>query len=460
MTLKRKKRSQAIVLYVDGEQVFAFSYRKRGRRARLHAESNSRLEQAISQMKSAQLADDLGGVIQQLSPTTKDCVVVLPSHSAPSLIIEVPDLGLEDRKGFIQIQAEERLPLPLSEVHLATHEFQIGNQDHALVVGLRRETVSKIKDAVIACGFQVASITVDIAGVVDHAVDSNALLADCCQLIQGQSNLTLVTHTQGGPKDLRHFRLTNGGMDAGTLERELRITLGQFPQSERLQLTTLRMAKFPGTGSEQTVPVPANRSLAGLNVVEETELLDIFEPIATSFFLNEGSPLEFLPRRSSRFGKFYDQLNSRRNLWIGLTSVGALALLAFLCQVFYLNMLQNEWDGMKHQVAAAKKVQKKINEFQPWFDSSVPSLTTARAITKAFPETGDIWLKQLDIKDAAKVLATGSSRDQNTLVAILDKLRKTSGISDLELKSQQGSDPIYFSFEFDWNPPSAPASTQ
>jgi len=220
------------------------------------------------------------------------------------------------------------------------------------------------------------------------------------------------------------------------------------------------MAKFPGTGSEQTVPVPANRSLAGLNVVEETELLDIFEPIATSFFLNEGSPLEFLPRRSSRFGKFYDQLNSRRNLWIGLTSVGALALLAFLCQVFYLNMLQNEWDGMKHQVAAAKKVQKKINEFQPWFDSSVPSLTTARAITKAFPETGDIWLKQLDIKDAAKVLATGSSRDQNTLVAILDKLRKTSGISDLELKSQQGSDPIYFSFEFDWNPPSAPASTQ
>ena len=104
---------------------------------------------------------------------------------------------------------------------------------------------------------------------------------------------------------------------------------------------------------------------------------------------------------------------------------------------------------------------KKNREFRPWFDSSGPSLTTARAITRAFPETGEIWLKQLNIrdiskdmniKDASKVMATGSSRDQNSLLATLDKLRITSSISNLELKSQQGSDPIFFSFEFDWNP--------
>jgi hypothetical protein len=57
-------------------------------------------------------------------------------------------------------------------------------------------------------------------------------------------------------------------------------------------------------------------------------------------------------------------------------------------------------------------------------------------------------------------MATGSSRDQNSLLATLDKLRITSGISNLELKSQQGSDPIFFSLEFDWNPPSASAPTQ
>ena len=98
-------------------------------------------------------------------------------------------------------------------------------------MGLRRDTVSKLKEAVIANGFQVASITVDIAGVVDHAVDGNDSLADSCQLIQGQSSLTMVTHAEGGPTGLGHFHLTNGGMDAATLERELRITLGQFPQS-------------------------------------------------------------------------------------------------------------------------------------------------------------------------------------------------------------------------------------
>ena len=62
MTLKRKKRSQAIVLYVDGDQAVACSYRKRGRGAKLRAEGHSRLGQQINQIEPARLADDLGGV--------------------------------------------------------------------------------------------------------------------------------------------------------------------------------------------------------------------------------------------------------------------------------------------------------------------------------------------------------------------------------------------------------------
>jgi|GEM_PF-1136350 hypothetical protein len=471
MTLKRKKRSQAIVLYVDGDQAFACSYRKRGRGARLRAEGHSRLGQEINQIEPARLVDDLGGVFRQLSSTTKDCIVVLPAHLAPSIILTVPDISPEDRKGFIQIQAEQQLPLPLSEIHLATHEFQIGNQDHALVVGLRRDTVSKLKEAVIANGFQVASITVDIAGVVDHAVDGNDSLADSCQLIQGQSSLTVVTHAKGGPTGLRHFRLSNGGIDASTLERELRITLGQFPQSSQRQLTTLRTAKLPGVSSEQHVPISEYRSLAGLNVINGAETCDLFVPIASSFFLKGTSPLEFLPSGTSRFGKIYGQFNSRRNLWVGLMSVVALTAIVFLYQIFHLNGLQKQWNGlnpfnpetglsMKDSVAVVETVQGKRREFRPWFDSSVPSLTTARAITRAFPETGEIWLKQLNIRDDSKVMATGSSSDQNSLLATLDKLRITSGISNLELKSQQGSAPIFFSFEFDWNPAGVSTSTQ
>ena len=420
------------------------------------------LARQINQIEPARLVDDLGGVFRQLSSTTKDCIVVLPAHLAPSIILTVPDISPEDRKGFIQIQAEQQLPLPLSEIHLATHEFQIGNQDHALVVGLRRDTVSKLKEAVIANGFQVASITVDIAGVVDHAVDGNDSLADSCQLIQGQSSLTMVTHAEGGPTGLRHFHLTNGGMDAATLERELRITLGQFPQSLQRQLTTLRTAKLPGVSSEQHVPISEHRSIAGLNVVNGAETSDLFVPIASSFFLKGASPLEFLPSRTSRFGKMYGQFNSRRNLWVGSMSVVALTAIAFLSQFFQLDELQTNWNGMKEKVAAVETVQGKIREFRPWFDPSVPvpSLTTARAITRAFPPTGDIWLKQLSIRDDSKITATGSSKDQKSLLATLVKLRSTSGISNLELKSQQGSEPISFSFEFDWNPTGVLAPAQ
>ena len=460
MTLKRKKRSQAIVLYVDGDQAFAYSYRKRGRGAKLRAEGHSRLGQAIDQIEPARLVDDLGGLFRQLSSATKDCIVVLPAHLAPSIILTVPDISPEDRKGFIQIQAEQQLPLPLSEIHLATHEFQIGNQNHALVVGLRRDTVSKLNEAVIANGFQVASITVDIAGVVDHAVDGNDSLAGSCQLIQGQSSLTMVTHAEGGPTGLRHFHLTNGGMDAATLERELRITLGQFAPPSQRQLSTLLVARLPGVSSAQRVPISEHQSFVGLNVIKGDEASDLFVPIASSFFLNGASPLEFLPSRTSRFGKMYGQFNSRRNLWVGSMTVVALTAIVFLNQISRLDSLQKDWDGIKESVATVETVVGNIGEFRPWFDSSVPSLTTARAITRAFPKTGEIWLKQLNIKDDSKIMANGSSRDQNSLLATLEKLRSTSGVSNLELKSQQGSDPISFSFEFDWNPTRVPTPAQ
>ena len=150
-------------------------------------------------------------------------------------------------------------------------------------------------------------------------------------------------------------------------------------------------------------------------------------------------------------------------------SVVALTAIAFLYQVIRLGDLQTDWNGIKDSVAVVETVGGKISEFRPWHGSSAPRLTTARAITRSFPEKGDIWLKQLNIrdiskdtniKDASKVMATGSSSDQNSLLATLDKLRSTSGISNLELKSQQGTDPIFFSFEFDWNPAGVSTSTQ
>ena len=150
-------------------------------------------------------------------------------------------------------------------------------------------------------------------------------------------------------------------------------------------------------------------------------------------------------------------------------SLVALTAIAFLYQIFRLDELQTDWNGMKEKVAAVETVWGKLSEFRPWHSSSVPRLTTARAITESFPETGEIWLKQLNIrdaskdmniKDASKVMATGSSKNQTSLLTALDKLRFTSGISSLELKSQQGTDPIFFSFEFDWNPAGISTSAQ
>ena len=103
MTLKRKKRSQAIVLYVDGDQAVACSYRKRGRGAKLRAEGHSRLGQQINQIEPARLVDDLGGVFRQLSPTTNDCIIMegtILESTKNGLVVIIKSLSL----GLIESQ--------------------------------------------------------------------------------------------------------------------------------------------------------------------------------------------------------------------------------------------------------------------------------------------------------------------------------------------------------------------
>ena len=61
----------------------------------------------------------------------------------------------------------------------------------------------------------------------------------------------------------------------------------------------------------------------------------------------------------------YGQFNSRRNLWVGSMSVVALTAIAFLYQIFRLDELQTDWNGMKEKVAAVETVGGKSANFVP-----------------------------------------------------------------------------------------------
>jgi hypothetical protein len=89
-------------------------------------------------------------------------------------------------------------------------------------------------------------------------------------------------------------------------------------------------------------------------------------------------------------------------------------------------------------------LQDKIRRFKPWFDDSIPSLSVARILTEAFPEEGSVWLKSLEIKDRTEVTCSGQARDNREWMAMVDRLRKTSGVLDLQVLQVRGAAPLQF----------------
>jgi hypothetical protein len=175
--------------------------------------------------------------------------------------------------------------------------------------------------------------------------------------------------------------------------------------------------------------------------------------IATRHLLGQRTVFEFLPPRSSRFKRLAGQVSARRAVW--LAGAGAVVVLgvglAFLFQANRLASLEKEWAAMAPQVRNAEALQESVRTFRPWFDDSVQSLKIATQLTSAFPEEGSVWVKTLEIKDSSKVSCSGNARTNQDWLRVLDSLRKTKGIEDLQVQQVRGNAPVQFGLSFRWS---------
>jgi hypothetical protein len=62
-----------------------------------------------------------------------------------------------------------------------------------------------------------------------------------------------------------------------------------------------------------------------------------------------------------------------------------------------------------------------------------------------------VWVKTFGIKDLSKVTFSGNARANRDLLKMLDTLRKTGGIEDVQVLQVRGGSPVQFSVSFRWN---------
>ena len=166
----------------------------------------------------------------------------------------------------------------------------------------------------------------------------------------------------------------------------------------------------------------------------------------------EAVPFEFLVPVPNRWEGALRWFENRRNRRIAL---GALGLILLPIVLFFIRSeqeshLEARWSAMRDNVAELDTLQQKIRKFRPWFEPTPQGLQLLESLITAFPESGDVWAKSIQIGSGYKVTCSGYARNQAALLAMLSRLRARPDVSGLQLQQSRGGETVQFLFTYKW----------
>jgi hypothetical protein len=164
--------------------------------------------------------------------------------------------------------------------------------------------------------------------------------------------------------------------------------------------------------------------------------------------------IEFLPPKVPAWKQYADKYGTgRARKAIALASLVVLVLIGlFAYQQIQLAHWQSQWNKMSTDVTQLKVISDKIQKYQPWGDKNVTGLTILKQIATAFPQTGEVTVKSLEIRDLNTVVCTGVARSMPSLTQTQGQLRRTQGIAGVNLVSSRGHAPnLQFTLNIQYN---------
>ncbi|MBN1866106.1 hypothetical protein JW916_02320 [Candidatus Sumerlaeota bacterium] len=405
---------------------------------------------------------DLAGIRE------RRCVVCIPLKWALTMQTDVPDLSKEDEESFLRIQAERGFPFALEDLVFSVSRWRAPDRGSAATLAaLPANRLAALESTLKAARLRPVGITFSLTSAVGDAPATGGSIV----LLVGDNNVELGVQAGGGVAALRSIDRTVEHDAEGThfdgegIARELRITLGQIPETLRESISTVRV--YGPDGPSRLAGEALRRAAARLRL--DVEIAHPFRDAglgggeslpsgvspaaslaAARALLGARSEFEFLLPRPSRLQRLTTVSSRRGVVWLAgaAAALVVLAVFSFAVQAVRLSYLERKWRSMESRVQEIEDVQRKVRDFRPWFDDSARTLTIALRLTESFPEEGSVWATSLDIRESGEISCTGQARSDSELLEMLKRLRNTQGIRDLKLQQVQGASPLKFSLSY------------
>lgn len=470
---QRPTRSALLGLALDGRRLEGFQVRRVNGSVRLQPTVSASLELNLLTDDPELVGREIRNHLDRAGIRERHCSVCIPLEWTLTAHVPVPELPPEDVESFLALEAERSFPFPQENLALASSRCR-GAQggQFATLIAIPKDHLTTLQSVLKAAQLKPVSFSLGLPTMQDP---SDASQEGVAALAVGGSGVQLQICAGGGVAALRTLpgALEQDGARktpyVDVVARDLRITLGQLPGELRKSVRRLRIF---GQGDDLGRFVEDLTSRAQ-SVGLEVESVRTCPPRVMGFEIPPGSPispslslalrllagqpavLEFLPPKVGRWKQVTSRYSSQK-LVAAVGIAGVVLFLtagAFLWQQWQLGRWGARWQRIRPQVTQLEDMQNKIRQFRPWFDSSFRSLSILEKITEAFPEDGSVFAKTVEIREPGVISCSGTARDQQALLKVVDQLRASQHFSTVQVDQIRGK---LFTINLNWSGGSNP----
>lgn len=468
--MKVSKHRSIVGIVFDGSRMVVAELRRTGNQIELRNTLFTSLTLDLMNSDPDLVGREIRNHLDNAGIRERKCLVCIPLKWILTLQLEIPEsLSDEDRNNYINVQAERGFPFPPQEIGLSTTFFTTQDSvSRALVAALPIHYLNILQKALHAARLRPAGITMGLPSLIKSCETVNAII-----MHTREDGIDIGMILNGGVFALRQLPYTTtavedrNAFDVSMIIRELRISLGSLP--EGLQKNVRQIVIFGVSERDRRLyeeikesverigmsieyVTPHGEVASRLSNIPENMSPYVYIP-AIGYLLNQAYAFEFLPPRIDRFRQLAGRISARGALWLAgtLLTIFVIVSLTFFIQYYQLSRLEKKWKSIEPSVVEIEKIQERLRQYRPWNDDSIQSLTILKNITMAFPENGTVWVKSLEIKDASNVVCSAEGRSNTDVLSMLDRLRKISGVENLQVMQLRGKDPMQFTFSFRWN---------
>ena len=386
------------------------------------------------------------------------CVVCIPPGWALTTATDVPDIAGDDLRGYLELRAEREFPAAIADLRLAHCSYSLPDgKVRATIAAVPAKKMQAVERMLEVAGCRAVSISLGLDACLPQSDRPGAV-----HFIANGTHVDVVVAAGGGIAAVRSLpgaaHPADAGFDAVGFSREVRITLGGLPEGIRQQVQEARFRGTPESAENLCLEIRQQLQRIGLKSRLEREESGGEHPpghaAAALHLRQEPVIFEFLPPQVNRWQTLLARFDSRRQRSAVIAAVALvfLPILIFFVRSRIESSLNSEWNAMRRNVAELESLQLRIRQFRPWFDPAPQTVQMLDGVIGAFPESGEVWAKSIDLNETGKVTCAGFARSQTALTSLIDRLRARPGITGLQRQQERGENPIQFSFTFQWEP--------